>query len=125
MWASGLPRPAVEVIEGNQNTITRAACSSLCDPYYHMGARAKYVFNDKWTVTGYMTNGWNNVIATTGQNRRRQHRLQPNKKLTITEKLPRRSARFLRTGQQQRVEQTCLTPWSPTAPRRTLPGCRG
>jgi hypothetical protein len=31
-------------------------------PYYHFGARAKYNLNAKWSVTGFATNGWNNVV---------------------------------------------------------------
>jgi hypothetical protein len=77
----------VEVIEGNQNNnYSRGLLFSYAIPYYHMGARAKYVFNDKWTVTGYMTNGWNNVIATnSGKTGGVSIAYSPNKKLTITE----------------------------------------
>ena len=77
----------VEVIEGNQNNnYSRGLLFSYAIPYYHMGARAKYVFNDKWTVTGYMTNGWNNVIASnSGKTGGVSIAYSPNKKLTITE----------------------------------------
>ncbi len=54
-----------EVIETNQNwNYSRSLLFSYAIPYYHMGARAKYTFNDKWSVTGYAMNGWNNVVAT-------------------------------------------------------------
>ncbi len=77
----------VEVIEGNQNNnYSRGLLFTYAIPYYHMGARAKYVFNDKWTVSGYMTNGWNNVIASnSGKTGGVSIAYSPNKKLTITE----------------------------------------
>ncbi|HVJ05866.1 MAG TPA: outer membrane beta-barrel protein, partial [Candidatus Saccharimonadales bacterium] len=54
-----------EVIETHQNwNYSRSLLFSYAIPYYHMGARAKYTFNDKWSVTGYVMNGWNNVVAT-------------------------------------------------------------
>ncbi len=31
-------------------------------PYYHMGLRAKYAFNDKVALTGFLVNGWDNVF---------------------------------------------------------------
>ncbi len=31
-------------------------------PYYHMGLRAKYAFNDKVAVSGFLVNGWDNVF---------------------------------------------------------------
>ena len=53
-----------EVIETNQNwNYSRSLLFYDAIPYYHFGARAKYTFNDKWSVTGYMTNGWNNIAS--------------------------------------------------------------
>ena len=64
-----------EVIETNQNwNYTRSLLFYYAIPYYHFGARAKYTFNDKWSVTGYGTNGWNNVVS---QQLRQNRRLQP------------------------------------------------
>jgi hypothetical protein len=52
-----------EVIETNQNwNYSRSLLFSYAIPYYHFGARAKYTFNDKWSVTGFAVNGWNNII---------------------------------------------------------------
>ena len=31
-------------------------------PYFHFGASAKYAFNPRWSLTGYLVNGWNNTI---------------------------------------------------------------
>lgn len=52
-----------EVIESKDNwNYSRGLLFSWAVPYYHFGARAKYSFNSKYAITGYLTNGWNNVI---------------------------------------------------------------
>jgi len=54
-----------EVIESNQNwNYSRSLLFYYGIPYYHMGLRAKYTFNDKWSATGFLVNGWNNVVGT-------------------------------------------------------------
>jgi len=50
-----------EVIESNANwNYSRSILFYYAIPYYHFGANAKYVFNPKWSLTGYLVNGWNN-----------------------------------------------------------------
>src|SRR5271167_3475984 len=50
-----------EVIESNANwNYTRSILFYYAIPYFHFGANAKYVFNPKWSITGYLVNGWNN-----------------------------------------------------------------
>jgi hypothetical protein len=52
-----------EVIESNANwNYSRSILFYYAIPYFHMGANAKYVFNPKWSATGYMVDGWNNSI---------------------------------------------------------------
>ncbi len=52
-----------EVIESNANwNYTRGLLFDYAIPFFHVGASAKYVFNPKWAVTGYLVNGWNNTI---------------------------------------------------------------
>jgi len=52
-----------EVIETKDNwNYSRGLLFAWAIPYYHYGLRAKYTFNDKAAVTGYVLNGWNNVI---------------------------------------------------------------
>jgi hypothetical protein len=76
-----------EVIETNQNwNYSRSLLFTYAIPYYHMGLRAKYTFNDKWSVTGFATNGWNNVVATnTGKTGGLNIGWNATKKWTITE----------------------------------------
>ena len=50
-----------EVIETNGNwNYSRSILFYYAIPFFHFGANAKYVFNPKWSLTGYLVNGWNN-----------------------------------------------------------------
>jgi len=52
-----------EVIETKDNwNYSRGLLFSYAIPYYHFGMRARYAFNDKYSLTGYVVNGWNNVV---------------------------------------------------------------
>ena len=52
-----------EVIESNANwNYSRGLLFDYAIPFFHFGASAKYAFNSKWAVTGYLVNGWNNTI---------------------------------------------------------------
>jgi Putative beta-barrel porin-2, OmpL-like. bbp2 len=52
-----------EVIETNANwNYSRSILFYYAIPYFHFGASAKYAFNSKWSLTGYLVNGWNNTI---------------------------------------------------------------
>jgi len=52
-----------EVIESNANwNYSRGLLFNYAIPLFHFGANAKYAFNSKWALTGYLVNGWNNTI---------------------------------------------------------------
>jgi hypothetical protein len=52
-----------EVIESNANwNYSRSLLFYYAIPYYHFGGRAKYTFNDKYSLTGYVVNGWNDIL---------------------------------------------------------------
>jgi hypothetical protein len=52
-----------EVIESNANwNYSRSLLFYYAIPYFHVGASAKYAFNSKWALTGYLVNGWNNTV---------------------------------------------------------------
>jgi hypothetical protein len=52
-----------EVIESKDNwNYSRGLLFALAIPYYHMGMRAVYSPNDKWTLQAHLVNGWNNVV---------------------------------------------------------------
>jgi Putative beta-barrel porin-2, OmpL-like. bbp2 len=52
-----------EVIESKDDwNYSRGMLFTWAIPLYHFGARAKYNFNDKYSLTGYLVNGWNNIV---------------------------------------------------------------
>jgi len=76
-----------EVIETKDNwNYSRGLLFSYAIPYYHFGMRAKYAFNDKYSLTGYITNGWNNVVDNnTGKTYGMSVGWNPTKKVSISE----------------------------------------
>ncbi len=49
-----------EVIETNANfNYSRSILFYYAIPYFHFGVNAKYTFNPKWSITGYLVNNWN------------------------------------------------------------------
>ncbi|HEX4948730.1 MAG TPA: porin [Blastocatellia bacterium] len=57
-------------------------------PYYHTGLRAKYAFNDKVALSGFLVNGWDNVFENnvkTGKSVGVQLGLTPTKKFALTQ----------------------------------------
>jgi putative OmpL-like beta-barrel porin-2 len=76
-----------EVIETKDNwNYSRGLLFSYAIPYYHFGMRAKYAFNDKYAVTGFFVNGWNNVIDNnTGKTYGLSFAWNPNKKFGVTQ----------------------------------------
>jgi hypothetical protein len=52
-----------EVIETKDNwNYSRGLLFSWAIPYFHFGASAKYAFNNKFALTAYLVNGWNNSV---------------------------------------------------------------
>jgi hypothetical protein len=52
-----------EVIESKDNwNYSRSLLFAWAIPYFHFGASAKYTFNSKFSLTGYLVNGWNNSV---------------------------------------------------------------
>src|SRR5437868_1353337 len=76
-----------EVIETKDNfNYSRGLLFSYAIPYYHFGLRAKYAFNDKYSLTGFVVNGWNNVVENnTGKTYGMSLGWNPTKKLNIAE----------------------------------------
>jgi hypothetical protein len=76
-----------EVIESNANwNYTRSVLFYYAIPYFHYGARAKYAFNDKVSITGYLVNGWNNIVDNnSGKTTGFSLAWTPNKKWGITQ----------------------------------------
>lgn len=76
-----------EVIETRDNwNYSRSLLFALAIPYYHFGLRATYPVSDKASFSGFVVNGWNNVID---NNRRKtfgvQALIKPSSSLTISQ----------------------------------------
>jgi len=76
-----------EVIETKDNwNYSRGLLFTYAIPFYHFGMRAKYTFNDKYAVTGYLVNGWNDVVDNnTGKTYGATFAWNPNKKFGIAQ----------------------------------------
>jgi hypothetical protein len=56
-----------EVIESQDNwNYTRSILFGYAIPFYHLGVRAALPVSDKLTLTGFLTNGWNNASELDG-----------------------------------------------------------
>lgn len=76
-----------EVIESASDwNYSRSILFGYAIPFYHFGLRAAYSFNPKVTLTGYLVNGWNNIVAVnTGKTYGFSLALTPSSKVSITQ----------------------------------------
>jgi len=79
-----------EVIETKDNFNYSRSFLFAYGPFYHTGLRAKYAFNAKVALTGFLVNGWdnafeNNVSENAGKTVGFQLGLTPTKKFSFTE----------------------------------------
>ena len=76
-----------EVIESAPDwNYSRGVLFGYAIPFYHFGLRAAYTFNPKVTLTGYLVNGWNNIVAVnTGKTYGFSLALAPSSKVSITQ----------------------------------------
>ncbi|HEX9119464.1 MAG TPA: porin [Terriglobales bacterium] len=76
-----------EVIETKDNfNYSRGLLFGYAIPYYHYGLRAKYSFNDKYSVTGFVVNGWNDIYDNnTGKTYGVTFGWNPTKKISIAQ----------------------------------------
>jgi hypothetical protein len=76
-----------EVIETKDNwNYSRGLLFTFAIPHYHFGLRAKYAFNDKYSLAAYLVNGWNNIIENnTGKTVGLTFGWNPNKKFSLVQ----------------------------------------
>jgi Putative beta-barrel porin-2, OmpL-like. bbp2 len=76
-----------EVIESKDDwNYSRGLLFTYAIPFYHFGVRAKYAWNDKVSLTGYLVNGWNNIVENnTGKTGGFSLAVTPTKKWAFTE----------------------------------------
>jgi Putative beta-barrel porin-2, OmpL-like. bbp2 len=76
-----------EVIESKDNwNYTRGILFAWAIPYFHFGMSAKYAFNSKFALSGYLLNGWNNSVDNnSGKTTGFTAAYTPNSKFAFTE----------------------------------------
>ncbi len=76
-----------EVIESAPNwNYSRGILFGFAIPFYHFGLRAAYTFNPKVTLTGYLVNGWNDIVAVnTGKTYGFSLAWTPSSKVSVTQ----------------------------------------
>jgi putative OmpL-like beta-barrel porin-2 len=76
-----------EVIETKDNfNYSRGLLFNYAIPFYHYGLRAKYSFTDKYSVTGFVVNGWNDIYDNnTGKSYGVVFGWNPTKKISIAQ----------------------------------------
>jgi hypothetical protein len=76
-----------EVIESKDNwNYSRGLLFSWAIPYFHFGTSAKYTFNSKFALTGYLVNGWNDTVDNnSGKTTGFTAAWTPNAKISLTE----------------------------------------
>ena len=105
-----------EVIETKDNwNYSRGLLFTWAIPYYHFGMRAKYAFNDKYSLTGFFVNGWNNVISNnTGKTYGMTFGWNPNKKFGIAQTYLGGPQENSNTSNWRHLSDTVIT-YSPTS----------
>jgi hypothetical protein len=105
-----------EVIESKDNwNYSRSLLFSWAIPYFHFGANAKYAFNSKFAVTGYVANGWNNSIDNnTGKTAGFSAAWTPNAKFSIIETYLGGPEHLNYNGVFRHLSDTVIT-YNPTA----------
>ncbi len=76
-----------EVIETKDNwNYSRGLLFTYAIPFYHFGLRTKYAFGPKYSLTGYLVNGWNNIVDNnTGKTYGVSFGWNPTKKVSVTQ----------------------------------------
>ncbi len=105
-----------EVIETKDDlNYSRGLLFSYAIPYYHYGLRAKYAFSDKYSVSGYLVNGWNNVLDNnTGKTYGIGFGWNPTKKISFTQNFMAGPEQSNNNSNWRQLWDTVIT-YSPTS----------
>jgi Putative beta-barrel porin-2, OmpL-like. bbp2 len=105
-----------EVIETKDNwNYSRGLLFTYAIPYYHFGLRTRYAFNDRYSVTGFLVNGWNNLVDTnTGKTAGVSFAWNPTRKLNITQNYMAGPQLTGGSSHLRQLSDTVIT-YSPTA----------
>ena len=104
-----------EVIETKDDlNYSRGLLFSYAIPYYHYGLRAKYAFSDKYSISGCLGNGWNNVLDNnTGKTYGIGFGWNPNKKISFTQNFMAGPEQSSNNSSWRQLWDTVIT-YSPT-----------
>ena len=110
-----------EVIETKDNfNYSRGLLFSYAIPYYHYGLRAKYSFNGKYSVTGFVVNGCNDIYDNnTGKTYGVTFGWNPTRKISITQGYMAGPETSGTNAHWRQLSDTVLT-YSPTARLTTM-----
>ncbi len=105
-----------EVIETKDDlNYSRGLLFSYAIPYYHYGLRAKYAFSDKYSVSGFLVNGWNNVLDNnTGKTYGIGFGWNPTKKISFTQNFMAGPEQSNNNSNWRQLWDTVIT-YSPTS----------
>jgi len=105
-----------EVIETKDNwNYSRSLLFNFAIPFFHYGMRAKYAFNDKYSLTGYIMNGWNDIVDNnTGKTYGMTFGWNPNKKWSVAENYLAGPEGANNNGDWRQLTDTVVT-FNPTA----------
>ena len=105
-----------EVIETKDNwNYSRGLLFTYAIPFYHFGLRTKYAFSGKYSVTGYVVNGWNNIIDNnTGKTYGLSFGWNPTKKVSVTQNYMAGPEQANNNSNFRQLSDTVVT-YSPTS----------
>lgn len=105
-----------EVIETKDDlNYSRGLLFSYAIPYYHYGLRARYAFSDKYSVSGLVVNGWNNVLDNnTGKTYGIGFGWTPNKKISFSQNFMAGPEQSNNNSNWRQLWDTVIT-YSPTS----------
>jgi hypothetical protein len=100
-----------EVIESKDDwNYSRGLLFTYAIPFYHFGLRAKYTFSPKYSLTGIMTNGWNNIVGNnTGKTYGFSFAWTPNRKWSVTQGYLARPEEFMNTSNYRQMFDTVVS----------------
>jgi hypothetical protein len=105
-----------EVIETKDDwNYSRGLLFSYAIPYYHFGMRARYAFNDKYSLSAFFVNGWNNVLDNnSGKTYGAGFGWNPNKKFGIAQNYMAGPEENASNNNLRQLSDTVIT-YSPTS----------
>lgn len=104
-----------EVIESKDDwNHSRGLLFAYAIPFSHVGLRAKYAFNSRYSLTGYVVNGWNDLVEDNGKTAGVSFAWTPSKRFGITQSYLAGPETCIRSTHWRQLSDTVVT-YSPSA----------